>query len=169
MDNSLIGFFQGFSVPAVILLLAGIGLLVGEFFTPGFGVSGVMGIICLGACICLRAESVGQALIMIIVLLIIVGVLFALFIKSATNGRISKTDIVNTTAITASSDYAGSENLERFVGKTGISRSILRPAGIADFNGERIDVVTDGSFVDKGAKVVVSRTDGRRVVVEEVK
>jgi len=46
--------------------------------------------------------------------------------------------------------------------------SRLRPAGKARFAQAVVDVVTEGSFVDKGAKVTIIEVSGNRVVVREV-
>lgn len=54
------------------------------------------------------------------------------------------------------------------VGDWGIAESPLRPAGKAIFEDEYVDVVTDGSFVDKGAQVRVIDISGNRIVVREV-
>jgi membrane-bound serine protease (ClpP class) len=54
------------------------------------------------------------------------------------------------------------------VGETGVARSILRPAGKADFSGKLVDVVTDGEFLESGSAVRVVRVAGERVVVAQV-
>jgi membrane-bound serine protease (ClpP class) len=41
----------------------------------------------------------------------------------------------------------------------------LRPAGIADFEGQRVDVVSDGEFIAAGDPITVIRVDGNRIVV----
>jgi membrane-bound serine protease (ClpP class) len=43
--------------------------------------------------------------------------------------------------------------------------SPLRPAGIADLEGQRVDVVSDGEFIEVGASITVVRVDGNRIVV----
>ena len=40
--------------------------------------------------------------------------------------------------------------------------------GIADFDGVRMNVVTDGVFIRQGEKVRIVRTEGSRVVVERM-
>jgi membrane-bound serine protease (ClpP class) len=50
-------------------------------------------------------------------------------------------------------------------GKTGRAVSTLRPAGIADIESHRVDVVSDGEFIEAGAPIIVSRVDGNRIVV----
>lgn len=51
------------------------------------------------------------------------------------------------------------------LGATGVALSDLRPAGIAEIDGERIDVVTEGGYLDVGTRVVVTRDEGYRRVV----
>ena len=41
----------------------------------------------------------------------------------------------------------------------------LRPSGVADFDGVRLDVVSDGEFIDKGTPLVISKVEGNRIVV----
>jgi membrane-bound serine protease (ClpP class) len=52
------------------------------------------------------------------------------------------------------------------LGTMGIAHTMLRPSGKANFEGYHCDVVTDGDFIDPGAKVRVVAVDGTRVVVE---
>ena len=52
-------------------------------------------------------------------------------------------------------------------GRTGTARSPLRPAGIAEIDGVRVDVVSDGGFIDAGATIQVTRVDGNRIVVRQ--
>jgi membrane-bound ClpP family serine protease len=47
----------------------------------------------------------------------------------------------------------------------GVATTVLRPAGTADFEGVKLDVVTEGEFIDKGARLQVIRVEGRRIVV----
>ena len=54
------------------------------------------------------------------------------------------------------------------VGEEGVARTILRPAGKAEFGAALVDVVTDGEFLERGARVRVTMVEGDRVVVEAV-
>ena len=55
------------------------------------------------------------------------------------------------------------------LGQIGKAMTPLVPAGKADFDGELIDVVSDGVAVDKNAIVEVIEVAGNRVVVKEKK
>jgi membrane-bound serine protease (ClpP class) len=54
------------------------------------------------------------------------------------------------------------------VGDWGVSDSPLRPAGKAIFGDDYLDVVTDGSFVERGRQVRIIEISGNRIVVREI-
>ncbi len=56
--------------------------------------------------------------------------------------------------------------LQTLVGKSGRAATVLRPAGAIELDGERYDVVTDGTYLEAGTKVRVVAVAGNRVVVE---
>ena len=55
--------------------------------------------------------------------------------------------------------------LEALIGKEGVAVTPLRPSGTALIEGERINVVTEGGFVERNSKIVVVEVEGNRVVV----
>jgi membrane-bound serine protease (ClpP class) len=74
--------------------------------------------------------------------------------------------LVLQTDMTADRGYVSSpESDRRWLGKIGTAISPLRPAGIAEFDGARVDVVSEGGFVDPGNTIEVTRVDGNRIVV----
>jgi membrane-bound serine protease (ClpP class) len=54
------------------------------------------------------------------------------------------------------------------VGDCGVAESPLRPAGRAIFGEEYLDVVTDGSYVERGRQVRIVQMSGNRIVVREI-
>jgi membrane-bound ClpP family serine protease len=152
-------------VPAVCFIL-GFILLVIEMFHPGFGVPGVTGLILLLIGVILSARTVLEALIMIIVILALLGIALSFVLNSATKGFLSKKLVLSQTS-KKESGYIGTEDLSYFLGKEGVATSILRPAGTANFDGVRLDVVSEGEFIAKDMKIVVVKVEGRRIVVRE--
>jgi len=61
---------------------------------------------------------------------------------------------------------APAEDLGALLGQEGTAITTLRPAGTAEFGERRVDVVTDGIYLDAGTSVRVTRVEGVRVVVE---
>ena len=51
-------------------------------------------------------------------------------------------------------------------GQVGVTESDLRPAGFARFGELRQSVVTEGEFIAASSKIVVTRVQGSRIVVE---
>jgi membrane-bound serine protease (ClpP class) len=56
---------------------------------------------------------------------------------------------------------------EPLVGRRGVTATALRPTGKAIIGDQRIDVVSDGGFVETGVPIQVVRLDGARVVVRK--
>ncbi len=50
----------------------------------------------------------------------------------------------------------------------GHASSPLHPAGIAEIEGERVDVVSEGEMIDPGTPIEVARVDGNRIVVRRI-
>jgi len=51
---------------------------------------------------------------------------------------------------------------------TGTALTQLRPSGIANLAGQRVDVVTEGGLIEKGTAVKVVAVEGARIVVRAV-
>ncbi len=54
------------------------------------------------------------------------------------------------------------------IGKRGVAVTYLRPAGTALLDDQRVDVVSEATFVPEGAHVVVTAVEGKRVIVRQV-
>ena len=61
------------------------------------------------------------------------------------------------------------EEVNALVGKEGEAITVLNPVGTAEFDGVRLSVVSEGSYLEKGARVKVLLVEGNRIVVREIK
>jgi membrane-bound serine protease (ClpP class) len=59
--------------------------------------------------------------------------------------------------------------LNELLGKEGITLTVLRPAGTAEIEGNKIDVIAESEFLEKGIKIKVIKVDGIKVVVRQIK
>ena len=57
---------------------------------------------------------------------------------------------------------------EIYIGREGYTLTPLRPAGSVKIDEERVDVVSEGDFVDVGVKVKVIGVDGTRIIVRTI-
>ena len=64
--------------------------------------------------------------------------------------------------------YTSTADKNELIGAIGVCATDLRPAGTITVEGEPIDVVTEGGFVDKGNIVKVIGVEGSRVVVRRI-
>jgi membrane-bound serine protease (ClpP class) len=56
--------------------------------------------------------------------------------------------------------------MDGLVGKTGITLSVLRPAGFVEVENRRIDVVTQGEMIECGVPVRITAVEGNHVIVQ---
>jgi membrane-bound serine protease (ClpP class) len=157
----------------MLLVGSGLALLILEVFViPGFGLAGVFGIGALLAGLSLSlvgggakwefvVTAVGRVIISI-VLALAASLVMLRFLPRLPFGR----RLILETGLPAGKGYASAPAGDsNWLGKIGTAFSPLRPAGIAEIESERVDVVSDGEFIDAGARIVVSRVDGNRIVV----
>jgi membrane-bound serine protease (ClpP class) len=149
----------------IVLFLLGITLIVLEFVLPGIicGVGGVV-LLCISAIMGIDAypdyafsiilgEFFGAA----------VGVAAGLFLLTRTSHL---TGLSLETTLSEESGYVNVISNIDLVGRNGVVMTPLRPAGTIVVNGERLDAVSDGSFIGEGQYVRVLEVQGNRVVVE---
>jgi membrane-bound serine protease (ClpP class) len=155
---------------AVLIFLLGLILLAVEvLILPGFGVAGVIGIASLVISVVLAAPSLDQAVVSLVIALIGTIVLLLLSIKFLPTRRVWQKLVLGVKQKTDSGYVAPETNLTRLLDAEGVSITILRPAGTAEINGERVDVVAEGSFIPNNTPIKVVKVEGTRVVVREQK
>jgi len=147
----------------VILLLVGAALMLLETLLPGL-VAGAVGFCCLIAAVVVGyvnfGPRTGNAVLVIVVIGLVVGT--ACWIRYFPDSRMAQVFI--------SKGSIGNINAEQpeLLNQTGTALTQLRPSGMAKIDGRRVDVVTEGNLIEKGATVKVVGIEGIRVVVREV-
>ena len=143
-------------------------LFVGfEIFYPGFGFFGISGLILLVLGIVFTAKTFLDAIIMIIILLIVLVAALFIFVKFASKGRITRR-IILPDKLDSKSGFDSTKNQKELIGMEGISLSILRPSGTAQFNDGKYDVVSQGEFIAKGTNIKIIDVEGRRIIVGKI-
>ena len=156
------------NIPVMIMLLVGVGLLVFEMYVPGFGAPGISGIALLVLGFVLLKPTMSQGLILFAILAAILCVALSICLYSASKGRLSKSKLVlNDVAVSA--DAAENNDMNYFIGREGVTHTALRPAGIGEFDGVKLNVVSDGEFIARGRPIRVQSVEGNRIVVCELK
>ncbi len=173
----------------VILFAAGLVFLAIELFViPGFGVSGVSGLLLMLTSVLMASQhfivpSTGRELETTVSSLTVIvgsgiGICVAVMAISYFRGSIpflswmtlqppeSKTQsVANSDGKVKPLTAAVSQQFPVQVGDWGVAESPLRPAGRVKFEDDYVDVVSDGAFVNVGCQVRVIKISGNRVQV----
>ena len=161
----------------IILFLVGIVLLLIEIFVlPGFGVAGISGIVLIlggiylsliGALEHITGTELSNAAMQLGAAVIATVLGGALIIRYGPSTGIWR-KISLESEETREEGYVSQKDYSAYVGKRGIAISSLRPAGVGLFDQERLDVVTEGEFIEKDTPIQIIRVEGYRLVVRAV-
>lgn len=158
------------NLPTLLCGVIGVGLLVVEAFMPGFGLPGISGVILQVASVALTWVEHGPvaALGATLILLSVDAIAISLALHSATKGKLSKSKLILRDTESNEAGYRSNEDMEVFLGKEGTTITVLRPTGMAEFDGVRLNVVSEGEFVQNGVKVRIVDVEGSRILVRTV-
>lgn len=152
----------------ILLLVVGIILIVLEFFLTS-GLLGILGVISIVISLLLAGYNVVQmAMSISIAAIVSIVALLILFKWIGTERGILK-KIILRDRTSAESGYSSYDEHPELIGKIGTTETQLRPAGIISVDDKRLDVVTEGSYIEKHKKVRIIKVEGMRIVVREIK
>ncbi len=165
----------------VLLFVAGLVLLLLEIFViPGFGVAGISGILLMFAGLVLAFQRFDvprtgeEWVIFEYNLLKVVASLAASAIGIGVTVRLVPSmpglrRVMNvhdeSKARIGDLQESRTPGVTRMVGDVGVALTPLRPAGRADFGNHRLDVVTEGEFIERGRQVRIESVTGNHIVV----
>jgi membrane-bound serine protease (ClpP class) len=174
--GSLAAFFWGHWLvqlagwAELLLALGGVVLLLVEvFLIPGFGLAGILGILALLAALVMSVVGTGATpeFFMLAAGRMLFALLAALLASFLMLRFLPRTRFGRQLILDTGLRHAPPDDL-RWLGKRGRASTPLRPAGIADIEGARVDVVSDGELIEPGALLEVTRVDGNRIVVRQI-
>ncbi len=171
--TSLLLFFYGHHVAgfagseSIILFIIGAGLIVTEFFIAG-GIAGVLGALAIVGSIIMAGGNPVYMAISVIIALAIAAIGAVIIIKFFGRKLHLLNKFVLMDATDSESGYVSNVNRVELLEKIAETVTPLRPAGTVELDGERIDVVSQGSYIEKGKKVIILKVEGSRVVVREL-
>lgn len=154
---------------AVLIFVLGIiTLLLEIFIIPGFGVAGILGLGLVVWSIFLASTSSLQAVVSLSVAAL--GSLIMLYVLVKVLGRRGMWNklILGTRLDTETGYTAASKDINKYMNLEGIAVTPLRPAGTAELNGDRVDVVTEGGFIPQNARIKVVLIQGGHLVVRQI-
>ena len=160
----------------ILIVILGIGLIIVEIFVlPGFGIPGVAGVVLvifglfssLVGNVGFTFPSLGDMRTELWTIL--VTLLLTVAFIGSTLRYVMKTPLFGRLVLTKSTDrasgYTSYDDRADLVGQEGVALTSLRLSGTAKFGDTRVDVVSDGAFIDKGSRVKVISSRAGQVIV----
>ncbi|MBL7016950.1 MAG: nodulation protein NfeD [Kiritimatiellales bacterium] len=185
---ALVLFFFGHHIAGlagmedVVIFIIGFTLLFTEvFITPGFGVLGISGIVLILVSLLnamswqvpgeiLPAFSGGGATIQRAIGNLTLGMAGTVILAVAAGRFLPKSRAVRPLVLSQSTDrasgFTAAHDHSELLGKEGTAEMNLHPAGRALFDGQRVNVITHGEFIEKGSAIKVVEAHGSRIVVK---
>ena len=151
---------------AIFLYFACAALILAEVFVPSGGLLGACALICLigGVAIFFRHSAVagcvgiGAAIVMIPSIL---AVAYKIFPKT----RFGKSVTLSPPERQQGDAIPDTPELKGLLGAVGTVLTPLRPVGMCDFSGQRVECVAESGYVEKGSKVKVIDVESTKVTV----
>ena len=146
------------------LILSGIILLLIEMMVPGFGIFGLTGLLLFLWGI-YDWMGGGPTAVVTVTVLSVLGVLLLWWIVSVFPKTRLGERLTLRLQSTKQKGYASHPNPNRWLGKIGYTKTVLRPAGTVIVEDTFLDAVTDGEFYEPGTEVTIVSVTGGRIVV----
>jgi membrane-bound ClpP family serine protease len=148
----------------ITLILVGLGLIAVEVYViPGANVAGIAGGLAIVAGVVLAFVEAGAlgGILAAVGSLSVGGAMIYLMWQT---GALDHVVLAEALARDHEGDRAA-EARSRYLGHEGVAVTPLRPAGVVEIDGERVEAQTEGGFIASGSRVRVVAMDRRRFFV----
>ena len=167
----------------ILLFVVGVILIALEVFViPGFGVAGVLGLVCtLGSLVLVMLNNdmfdfsfVPISEIFVSSAVVIAGLLGSVVIMFFGGARLLNSNVFKRVALQEVQDrdqgYTSTVYKKKsMIGMKGMAYTRLRPSGRIEIDGIIYDAFTRGNFIEEGVAVQVISDEGTSLKVKEVK
>ena len=149
----------------ILLILVGLGLIVAEvYLVPGFNVIGIVGFLLILFALGFGFTEHGFAGgVGLLAGTVVTGA--GLFYFLWTSGAWDRFVLATSLRRDDLAEQREVEDRSRFLGQTGRAVTPLRPTGVVEIDGDRLEVVTEGEFIAAGSAVKIVAMDRRRYFV----
>ena len=166
----------------IAIFFVGIALLAAEIFViPGFGIAGLLGLICtLGALVLVMLNNdffdfsfVNADQIFIAIATTLAGLMGSIIVMFFGGVRLANSKVFSRIALQDTQDksqgYTSRFIKESMKGKTGKTFTILRPSGKVQVDDEIYDAYTRGEYIAQGEEIEVISDEGTSLKVKKAK
>jgi len=154
---------------AVFLFFLSAALIIAEVFVPSGGLISVCALACLigGIAIFFR-HSATAGWIGIIIAIVMIPSIVIIAYKIFPKTKFGKSVTLTPPQRKQGDAIPDTEELKKLLGAEGAVLTPLRPVGMCDFSGRRVECVAESGYVDKGKNVKVIDVESTRVTVRVI-
>jgi len=154
---------------AVFLFFASAALLVAEVFVPSGGLLSVCSLACLaGGVVIFFNYSTTVGWIGIIIAIIMIPTVLISAYRIFPKTKFGKTVTLMPPKRDLGDAIPDTDRLKELLGRTGVVLTDLRPVGMCDFSGQRLECVAETGYIEKDNNVTVIRAEGTQLTVRMV-
>ncbi len=154
---------------AVFLFFLSAALIIAEVFVPSGGLISVCALACLigGIAIFFR-HSATAGWIGIIIAIVMIPSIVIIAYKIFPRTKFGKSVTLSPPQREQGDAIPDTEAIKKLLGAEGAVLTPLRPVGMCDFSGRRVECVAESGYVDKGKNVKVIDVESTRVTVRVI-
>ena len=151
---------------AIFLYFACAALIIAEVFVPSGGLISIVALACVigGIVIFFNHSSIAGWIGIIIAVVMIPSVLVFAY-KILPKTRFGKNVTLTPPERQQGDAIPDTSELKKMLGAVGIVLTPLRPVGMCDFSGQRVECVAESGYVNKGNKVKVINIESTQLTV----
>ena len=152
---------------SVLTFIVGISLLSLELFIPSFGIIGVTGLALTTYSVMDSFENSQMGLFVIVATGLAVVITMTIFVKLGFRVNLFDSYVLDV-GQKSKANKKPSKDLTSLIGCVGITKSILRPTGRIEIDGEFYDAMARAEFIEKETVVTVSDVKDGHIIVKEM-
>lgn len=152
----------------IAIFLGGIVFITLEILTPGIGIFALIGILAVLASFVMALGGDIYAAYIMLGSLLIAAAGFIVLLKKLPDSRFWNRVVLKDSSTSEKGYVSSDRDYSEFIGQTGVVKTELRPSGTGVFGNNKLDVVSEGSYIEKGEKVKIIAVNGSRIVVRKV-
>jgi len=156
-------------VLAVLLFLACAALLIAEVFIPSGGILSILSMGCLiGGLIIFFKHNTTMGIVGITVSLVMIPAVLVSAYRILPDSKFGKKVFLAPPKRQMGDAIPDTDQLKDMLGALGSVTTPLRPVGMADFDGIRIECVSESGFIENDSSIRVIKVEGTQLTVRVI-
>jgi len=151
----------------ILIFIMGVTLLALEIFIPSFGVIGIIGLILSGYSVMDSFSDSRMGILVLVLTALAIILTVTIYVKLGFDRSLFDRMILSNKD-SSTRGYNSKTNYDNLVGKSGLSKSILRPTGRIEIDGNIYDAKSESDFISKDRNILVTRIKNGNIIVKEI-